>query len=62
MSIEVNWPIKRSTSEKATRDCLKDLSPSGLDIFLTMPDWDRRKIFEMINESGKYVPDILLKR
>jgi len=27
-----------------------------------MPDWDRRKIFEMINESGKYVPDILLKR
>lgn len=63
MSIDVTWPEFKGTSEKAAIDCLKQhLSDEGVGIFMSMPGYDRRRIFEMIKESGRHVPDILLSR
>lgn len=63
MSIDVTWPVEKSTYEKAAVDCLKEyFSSDGLGSILKMSTSDQRNIFELIQLGGHHVDPILLKR
>ena len=62
MSVNITWPTKLSTYEKAERNFLRDyLSNDGIGCFVLIPEYDKKIIFEMIQESGRHVSPILLR-